>query len=226
MCGLRFEDAELKLEEVPDPKGGKAVLVAHLRGSLAEHKAPIRLTNNELQRIIEGYPPLYRETFQVRPSAPPKPYPTLELRDAQVRGDWVIAAGIVGSIDMAMPIYFDPLPAGSHDEVDPCKGFGKPNNPITRVIQTLKLIRTAFSSASANAKKNIQMVIDAITNMHGTRTESNVYSFIVGTDLHGYVPITLSGQQCDYVLELFKTSVTEKSVLSVTDKIRLDPILL
>ena len=226
VCGFRFEDAELKLEEVPDSKGGKSVLVAHLKGSLPEHKAPIKLTKNELQKMIEGYPPLYRETFQVRPSAPPKPYPILELRDAQVRGAWIIATGIAGSIDMAMPIYFDPLPAGSHDGVDPCNGFGKPKNPITRVIQTLKLIRTAFSTASANDKKNIQVVIDAITNMHGTRTESNVYSFIVGTDLHGSVSITLSGQQCDFILELFKTNVTEKSVLSVRDKIQLYHILL
>lgn len=127
---------------------------------------------------------------------------------------------------MAMPVYFDPLPAGSYEKVDPCNGFGKPNNPITRVIQTLKLIKTAFSSASANDKTNIQVVIEAITNMHGTRTESNVYSFIVGTDLHNAVPITLTGQQCDFVLELFRTNVTEKSVLSVTDKIQLDPILL
>lgn len=226
VCGFIFQDAELKLEEFPDGKGGKPVLVAHLKGCLAEHKAPIKLTKNELQKMIEGYPPLYRETFQVRPSARPKPYPIKELRDAQVRGAWIIAAGIAGSIDMAMPIYFDPLPAGSHNELDPCNGLGKPNNPITRVIQTLKLIQTAFSSASTNDKKNIQVVIDAITNMHGTRTESNVYSFIVGTDLHSAVSITLSGQQCDFVLELFKANVTGKSVLSVTEKIQLEPILL
>ena len=54
-----------------------------------------------------------------------------------------------------------------------------------------------------------------------TRSGSLAYA-----DLHGSIPITLSGQQCDFVLELFRTNVTDKSVLSVTDKIQLDPILL
>ena len=226
VCGMKFKDVELELEEVSDPKGGKAVLVAHLKGSLPESKAPIKLTKNEVQKIIEGYPPLYRDTFQVRPSAPPTRYPIRDLRDAQVRGAWIIAVGMADSIEIAMPIYFDPLPLGSHDEVDPCNGFGKPNNPITRVIQTLKLIKTAFSSAPANDKKNIQAVIDAITNMHGTRTESNVYSFIVGTDLHNVVPYTLSGRQCDFIIGVFKTNVTEKSILSPAEKAQLDHILL
>lgn len=226
VSGLKFEDAELELEEVPNPKGGKAVLVAHLKGCLAESKAPIQLTKHEIEKIIGGYPPLYREFFQVRPSAPPVPYPIKDLRDAQVRGAWIIAAGIAANIEMAMPIYFDPSPSGSHDEVNPCDGFGEPNNPITRVINTLKLIQTGYTAAPANDQKNIQVVIDAITVMHATRTESNVYSFIVGTDLHAVVPITLSSQQCEFVLELFKTNVTEKSVLPITDKIHLDPILL
>ncbi|KAF6233324.1 hypothetical protein HO173_008448 [Letharia columbiana] len=221
VCGLKFEDAELELEEIPDPKGGKAVLVAYLKGSLAEN----RLTKNNLQNIIDSYPPLYRDTFQVS-SAPPMPYPIKDLRDARVRGAWRIAVGIAGSIHMAMPVFFDPSPSESHDKADLCAGFGKPNNPITRVIQTLKPIKTAFASASTNDKKNTQVVIGAITIMHGTRTESNIYSFIVGTDLHNVVPITLSSHQCDFVLELFKTIVTDKSILSIADKIQLDPILL
>ena len=224
--GLKYEDAELELEEVMDPKGGKAVLVAHIKGCLTESGEPIKLTKSEIQNIVDGYPPLYRETFQVRPSAPPIPYPIKTLRDAQVRGSWIIAAGLAGSVDMAMPIYFDPLPSGSHDSVDPCGGFGRPNNPITRLINVLKLIKAAFSPASANDKRNIEVVIKAITVMHGTRTESNVYSFIVGTDLHNVVPITLSAQQCNFVLELFKMNVTEKSELSSADKIQLQPILL
>ena len=226
VCGMKFEDAELELEEVPDPKGGKAVLVAHLKGFLAEANIPIKLTKNELHKIIEGYPPLYRESFQMRSSAPHTPYPIKELRDFQVRGAWIIAVGLAKGIHAAMPIFFDPLPLGAHDGLDPCSGFGKPNNPITRVIRTLKLIQTAFSTASANDKKNIDVVIRAITVMHGTRTESNVYSFIVGTDLHNVVPIRLSAQQCDFVLGLFKINVTDSSVMELTDKLLLEPILL
>ena len=226
VCGMRFEDAELELEEVPDLKGGKAVLVAHLKGFLAEAGIPIKLTKNELHNMIEGYPPLYREVFQMRPSAPHTPFPIKELRDFQVRGAWIIAVGLAKGIHAAMPIFFNPLPPGTHDGLDPCRGYGNPNNPITRVIRTLKLIQTAFSTASANDKKNIDVVIKAITVMHGTRTESNVYSFIVGTDLHNAVPIRLSAQQCDFVLGLFKTNVTDNSVLSLTDKMQLDPILL
>ena len=223
---MKFEDAELELEEIIDPKGGKAVLVAHIKGSLAETEQPIKLTRKEIQNMINGYPPLYRETFQIRPSAPAIPYPIKNLRDAQVRGSWIIAAGMAGKIDIAMPIYFDPLPPGSHDSVDPCDGFGQPNSPLTRVLQTLKLIQNAFSSASANDQKNIEVVIKAITMTHGTRTESGVANFIVGTDLDNVVPITLSTQQCTFVLELFKTNVTENSELSISDQMQLGPILL
>ena len=129
-------------------------------------------------------------------------------------------------IDMTMPIYFDPLPPGSHDSIDPCDGFEKPNGPLTRVLQTLKLIQKAFSSASANDQINIEVTIKAITMMHATRTESGVYNFIVDTDLHNVVPITLSTQQCTFVLGLFKTNVTEKSELSISDQMQSGPILL
>ena len=224
--GLKFGDAELELEEIADPKGGKAVLVAHIQGSLAETEQPIKLTKKEIQNLVDGYPPLYRESFQVRPSAPAIPYPIKNLRDAQVRGSWIIAVGMAAQIDMAMPIYFDPLPPGSHDSVDPCDGFGRPNSPITRVLQTLKMIQKAFLSASANNRRNIDVVIKAITMMHATRTESGVYNFIAGTDLHGVVPITLSAQQCTFVLELFKMNVTENSELSLSDQMQLGPILL
>lgn len=224
--GLKYEDAELELEEVIDPRGGKAVLVAHIKGFLTESGEPIRLTKSEIQNMVNGYPPLYRDTFRIRPAAPAIKYPIENLRDAQVRGSWIIAAGLAASVDMAIPIYFDPLPSGSRDSVDPCDGFGEPNNPITRLIKTLKLIQAAFSSASANDKKNIEVVINAITVMHVTRTESNVYSFIVGTDLHNVVPITLSAQQCEFVLDLFKMNVTEKSELPLVDKMKLEPILL
>ena len=125
-----------------------------------------------------------------------------------------------------MPIFFDPLPPGAHDGLDPCRAFGKPKNPITRVIRTLKLIRTAFDTADANVKKNIDVVIKAITVMHGTRTESYVCSLIVGTDLHNVVRISLSAKQCDFVLGLFGMNVMDGSVLEVTDKWLLEPVLL
>ena len=224
--GLKYEDAELELEEITDPKGGKAVLVAHIKGSLAENEAPVKLTKKEIQNLIDGYPPLYRETFQVRPSAPAIPYPIECLRDAQVRGSWIVAVGMDKNSSAAMPIYFDPLPSGSHDQIDPCAGFGRPNSPLTRVVQTLKLIQKAFASASANDQTNIEVVIKAITMMHATRTESGVYNYIVGTDLHGVVPITLSAQQCNFILQLFKENVTEKTELSIVDKMQLQPILL
>ena len=224
--GLSFEDAELELEEFTDPKGGKAVLVAHIKGSLPETEQPIKLTKKEIQDLVDGYPPLYRETFRVRPSAPVIPYPIKNLRDAQVRGSWIIASGMAGNIDMAVPIYFDSLPPGSHGSVDPCDGFGKPNSPLTRVLQTLKLIQKAFSSASANDQKNIEVVIKAIAMMHATRTESGVYNFIVGTNFHNVVPITLSTQQCTFVLGLSKANVTENLELSISDQMQLGPILL
>ena len=224
--GMRFEDAELELEEVKDPKGGKAVLVAHIKGSLLENEQPVKLTKKEIRNLVDGYPPLYRETFRIRPSAPAVQFPITNLRDAQVRGSWIVAVGMARNSGMAMPIYFDPLPPGSYDSVDPCVGFGKPNSPLTRVIQTLKLIKEAFSMASANDQKNIDVVIRAITLMHGTRTESGVPNLIVGTDLHSVVPITLSVQQCTFVLALFKTNVMENSELSIVEKMQLGPILL
>ena len=176
--------------------------------------------------MVGGYPPLYRETFRVRPSAPVIPYPIKNLRDAQVRGSWIIAAGMAENIDMAMSIYFDPLPPGSHDNVHMYRGYGMPISPLTRVLQTLKLIQKAFSSASANDQKNIEVVIKAITTMRATWTDSGVYSIICGTDVYDVVSITLSTQQCTFVLGLFKTNVTENSELSIFDQMQLGPILL
>ena len=61
--GLTFEDVELELKEIMDPKGGKAVLVAHVKGSLAETEQPIKPTLKKIQNMFDGYPPLYRDTF-------------------------------------------------------------------------------------------------------------------------------------------------------------------
>ncbi|KAL2047634.1 hypothetical protein N7G274_000676 [Stereocaulon virgatum] len=228
--GIRFASAEVRFEEIPPlPKGGgKPVLVAHLKGSLPETSIPIKLTKKELQNLIAGYPPFYRETFQIRPSALPIPSPIKSQRDAHVRGAWIIAVGIsAATISPAVPVYFDPLPNDSSDSVDPCDGFGKPNSPLTRVLNTLKLIKTAYAlSGTASEKLNIQATINAVTMMHGTRTESNVKSFIVGTDMDAIVPITLSNRQCEFVLELFSKNVTAVDELGVGDKAMLDPILL
>lgn len=109
------------------------------------------------------------------------PYHMKDFRDSQDRSAWIVAAGLAGRIDTAMPVFFDPLPNRANDEEDPCDGFGKPNDPITRIIHTLRFIKTAFSAAPANGKTLFKGVIKAATVMHGTRTESNGYSFIVGT---------------------------------------------
>ena len=111
-------------------------------------------------------------------------------------GAWVIAVGIAAAnISPALLLYFDPLPADSHDSVEPYAGLGKPNSPLTRVLRTLTLIKTAYaSSGSARERLSIQAVIDAVTNIYRTRTESNVYSFIAKMDLHRVVPITFSGR--------------------------------
>jgi hypothetical protein len=145
-----------------------------------------------------------------------------------VRGAWIIAVGIAAAtISPAVPVYFDPLPTDSNDSVDPCDGFGEPNSPLTRVLNTLKLIKTAYaSSGTVREKLNIQATINAVTMMHGTRTESNVTSFIIGTDLDAIVPITLSNQLCEFVLELFSKNVTSVDELGLGDKAMPDPILL
>ena len=145
-----------------------------------------------------------------------------------MRGAWIIAVGIAeATIVPAVRLYFDPIPTDSNDSVDPCNGWGKPDRPLTRVLNTLKLSKTAYaSSGTAKEKLNIQATIDAVTMMYGTRTESNVKSFIIGTDLDAIVPITLSNRQCEFVLELFSKNVTSVDVLGVGDKAMLDPILL
>ena len=169
---------------------------------------------------------VYSQSFHVAANHPSPTFPTLYGILSRAFEIPKFAVGLAKTADLAMPIYFDPLPPGSHDSVNPCSGFGRPNSPLTRVLQTLKLIKAAFSSASANDKKNIEVVINAIMMIHGTRTESGVYRFIVGTDLHTVVPITLSAQQCNFILELFKVNVTENSELSIVEKMQLEPILL
>lgn len=63
-------------------------------------------------------------------------------------------------------------------------------------------------------------------NKHGTRTETNDYNFIAKKDLHEVVPITFSGQQCEFVLGLFSKNVMSVEVLGVGCKAILDSILL
>lgn len=59
----------------------------HVLKALLQKTGPNKLTSNKIQDMIDGYPPLYRETFKVRCSA------IKDLRDTHSRGAWIVATG-------------------------------------------------------------------------------------------------------------------------------------
>jgi hypothetical protein len=69
----------------------KGITFCHIQGSFQQLRAD--LTKHELERMLDGYPPWYRNTFVTRGRVK-LPFPISSLSDVS-RGGWIVAVGLM-----------------------------------------------------------------------------------------------------------------------------------
>ncbi|KAI0131659.1 hypothetical protein F4776DRAFT_671640 [Hypoxylon sp. NC0597] len=148
---LSFDNSRIEYETLRD---GTAVV--HIQGSI-QHQHSDKLTKVELQRLLSGYPPWYRETFVTRANIE-LPFPISSERDIG-RAGWIIAVGLMccgANSNRPLALYRSP------DE---------PENPKWR--QNGRMFRQAVARCRDHIQENIaphfpgsQDVIDAIVALN------------------------------------------------------------
>jgi hypothetical protein len=198
---LRFGDTIVTLRE------HHGVLVAHLRGNINPNC--VNLTKHEVQMMLHGYPPYYREGVIVK-HGPCLPHPIRDDRDIK-RAGWIIAAGL--STTTPLTLYIRPL-TDNHAFYT-----GAPfNDALLRVVSVLQdVILKKFPN-----DQNIHNVISAITYMIVSGTASGVEHHGIRHDgVPGGALNQLNGEQCYLAMKIFN----DFEPLTADQEIRLRPIL-
>ncbi len=90
------------------------LVFCHIQGQFQERRS--RLTKSELERLLDGYPPWYRETFTTHAGTVRLAFPTASEADV-ARGGWIVAVGLMDtSLPAQAPLAVYTCPAGSEPE--------------------------------------------------------------------------------------------------------------
>lgn len=195
---LRFGDTIVTLRE------HRGVLVAHLRGNI--NSKCVDLTKHEIQMMLLGYPPYYRENVTVS-HGPCLPHPIRDARDIK-RAGWIIAAGLSAIPPLAL--YIRP-PTDNHTLYT-----GAPfKDALIRVRDVLQdVILKKFPN-----DQSVLNVIGAIEYMVANGTASGVENH--GGGVHGGALNQLNGEQCYFAMKIFN----DFEPLTADQEIRLRPVL-
>ncbi|PMD31003.1 hypothetical protein L207DRAFT_573100 [Hyaloscypha variabilis F] len=187
--GLRFSVAAVELWEVENSN----TLVAHLHGSMLHH-----LTKGDLEGILAGYPPWYREYLQ-KGQNQRIPHPIQEPSDI-FRAGWVIAVGLFWTTPLLGP------------QLDRTLKY----KPIKRVFDILsEKIMPEYPD-----NDNIISAVKVVRYMWETGSDSGVERYLT-PDLF-YDRPNLSESCCVLAMRVFN----DLCKLSHEDKSNLTPILL
>jgi hypothetical protein len=200
---LHFGDTRVSFEEC------QGVLVVHPRGTIRSDC--VSLTKREVQLMLQGYPPFYREIVTLA-HGPYVPHPIRNEQDIE-RGGWIIA---VGFHDKCHPLALYTLPNQAEDLGNSYfeRSNGGPfRNAIKRVLDVLKDVMLPIFPDDS-----VRNVIRAVNYMVVHRTGSGVPDSDVPVDSFDQ----LTGQQCSIAMKIFN----DLRPLKAEEEKRLRPVLL
>lgn len=180
---------------------GKHTLV-HITGQ--SKPSTLGLTKLELKRLMEGYPPFYREKV-VTSYGPQFEFPISRPNDVR-RGAWIVAVGFMDNrLRNGMSLYCIPFQSDSQPD-----GLyaGRQNGTvfrgaIARLAETLRSIRSRLSDVEA---VDLNMVVKAVEYMVASGTGSGVEKFLPGRVVRepAALRVVLTKRQLEEVLDIFK----------------------
>ncbi|MCJ1365593.1 hypothetical protein MMC16_004718 [Acarospora aff. strigata] len=191
---LRFDGTHVRIKELEE-----GTVVAHLEGSFKNN-----LTKGDIEGLLAGYPPWYRELVRM-PHGPSIPHPITSRLDIN-RGGWVLAVGLTD---------VEPLSAMPHNG----DLTGKP------IKRTYDIIKERLLPVFPN-DINVKSAAEAVWHLAFTYTESGVEVYLkggFGTGRRDAIP-KLSGSQATFAMRLFNEAPNIQ--LTPDDITKLTPILL
>jgi hypothetical protein len=159
--------------------------VLHLEGTFQRS-----LTKKEVERLIMGYPPFYREKLQIRPGGSITVRPIRSEEDVP-RGGWVIAAGF--SNTKPVPVYMD---VRKHGKRTRAGVFWKSFERVKAILQGP--ISQAFPD-----NDDVQRILAGVTFMLEKETDSGGHSFLSESSISGLDLSTLSQDQYVTAIKIF-----------------------
>jgi hypothetical protein len=201
---LRYGATVIKLHE------DNGICVAHFDPAFHSLTHP-RLTKQDLDGIIRGYPPFYREFISVQHGpinsvhpGPKVPHPINSADDIS-RAGWIVAAGL--SKEPPLPFFFDVDNVGD-------KSFYK------AMKRTLDVLEQNIAEKFPN-DIIVYVVVKAVKYMVQSLTGSGVERYLPGLGVPGGELDQLNGKNCAFAIRIFNNFTP----LSDEDIAQLRPIL-
>jgi hypothetical protein len=177
------------------------ICVAHFTGQFREENS--RLTKEDLDGIIRGYPPFYREFISVE-HGPKVPHP-IQSTDDISRAGWIVGAGL--SKDPPFPFFFA-------TDIAADQSFYK------AMKRTLVVLEQNIAEKFPN-NANVEAVVNAVRYMVVHHTGSGVERYLPGREVPGGALDQLNGKNCAFAIRIFNNFTP----LSDEDVVQLRPIL-
>ena len=183
--------------------------VAHIEGSFQDERQ--LLTKHELECMLMGWPPWYRQPFKTR-SGLTVPFQIASQRDIP-RAGWILAVGLMDSDQAPLSLYRCP---------------SEPSEPAFR--QNGGTFRKAVKRCRDHVLKNLSPqfpgnlpIRDALSALNHLTDEMTGSGMPYGVLGNRWSPTMkhLSFSQCQFVFKIFN----DYTVLSDRDKTKLEPIL-
>ncbi|KDR79442.1 hypothetical protein GALMADRAFT_137274 [Galerina marginata CBS 339.88] len=201
------------LEIIPEVHKASGEILVHVTSTPNPHPAR-NLTVKEINCLLRGYPPYYREYLDCYNQRVPSPI----RNDADVyRGGWIIGVGL--SSTTPVPLYFDTFRAPTEDRGTV---FWKAITRVKTIVENN--IKPLFPDE--RVARNIQATINGLDYLIKEKTISGLTHTLQYSDMAGYTARNLTQNECATVIRIFNDSprLDEAGLARLKDE--LSPMLL
>ena len=195
LLAINHVNTPLEIKASRHDESGEILVHISLPPNQLNHFFQRNLSILEVDRLLRGYPPFYREFLNCNGMQVPSPIRT--DRDVS-RGGWVIGAGL--SSTNPIPVYVDTFHKGStfRGEV-----FW---TALTRVKAVLENNIRLLYLDDASVSQRINAVINGLTYIINEKSDSGLPRAMQDSGLMSYTPRILTQEECIRAMRIFNES--------------------
>jgi hypothetical protein len=195
LLAMNHVNTPLEIEASRHNDSGEVLVHISLHLNQLNHFFQRNLSILEIDRLLRGYPPFYREVLNCNGMRVPSPIRT--DRDVS-RGGWVIGAGL--SSTNPIPVYVDTFHKGStvRGEIFWIA--------LTRVKAVLENNIRLLYLDDAPISQRITAVINGLTHIINEKTDSGLDRAMQDSGLMSYTPRVLTQEECIRAMRIFNDS--------------------
>jgi len=195
LLAINHVNIPLEIEATRHNESGEVLVHISLLPNQLNHFFQRNLTILEVDRLLCGYPPFYREVLNCNGIRVPSPIRT----DYDVsRGGWVIGAGL--SSTNPIPVYVDKF---YQDTTIRGEVFWRALTHVKALLENN--IRLLYLD-NALISKRINAVINGLTHIIDEKTDSGLDRALQDSGLMSYTPRILTQEECIRAMKIFNGS--------------------